>query len=509
MTHFGTARRSLLPPLLVVLGALAPVGGAQTPYGAPTAAFLAGAPRWNDAVPWLGNAAFSFGLREAPGAGTGVLVLSLLPSDFVLGPTRVLIDPDPALWLLFLPVPCDGTLGVPGSGSAQVPVSLATLPPALAGATFYGQWFAEDPVYSGWLAATDGRRFELSLPPQVFVGSSVAGASDPWALVDPLAGVATATGGAGGFGDNVRGAQYAFGGTRLFVSAAIQSKLNVADLSGPTPAISTLYQSPLGYTYGLAFDTWRNRLYTLSGNLAQNRELVCVDADPTSPTYGAWLGQTAGLSGGVGTERVALSADGRVAGVPRLYATAGNDVKFVDTDPASPTYLQTLFSATVPAAGLPGYAIAADCAFTPDGATFVLLISGLGTSVIHRLDMATQTWIDHVPSTPGAEPLFYPSGIASRMAVTRDGTRALVVGTSGSAYLLAFDSPAFPLGTFSAVLPGSGLITGASAPSFTPDGRTAVFASTTPSKVLGVDVATGALAFNVPIGFNAIWSAAR
>jgi hypothetical protein len=437
-------------------------------------------------------------------------VLSLLPSDFVLGPTRVLIDPDPALWLLFLPVPCDGTPRRPriGLGAGARLFGDAAPPRSRARRSTDNGSPKTRSTRAGSRPPTAGGS-SFRCPPQVFVGSSVAGASDPWALVDPLAGVATATGGAGGFGDNVRGAQYAFGGTRLFVSAAIQSKLNVADLSGPTPAISTLYQSPLGYTYGLAFDTWRNRLYTLSGNLAQNRELVCVDADPTSPTYGAWLGQTAGLSGGVGTERVALSADGRVAGVPRLYATAGNDVKFVDTDPASPTYLQTLFSATVPAAGLPGYAIAADCAFTPDGATFVPADFGAG-DVRDSSPRHGDADVDR-PRPVDARRRAALLSFGHREPHGGDARRdpRLVVGTSGSAYLLAFDSPAFPLGTFSAVLPGSGLITGASAPSFTPDGRTAVFASTTPSKVLGVDVATGALAFNVPIGFNAIWSAAR
>lgn len=496
--------RYLLPAILCLCSPLS----AQYLYGSATPDYAGVAPRFDLRSPRLGDASFSLELRDAPGQATAVLVVGLLPTDFAFGATRVLVDP--SALLIIAPVACGGVLGNSGSGSASFPLPLVGLPPALAGLVVYAQWFAEDPIVGGTFTATHGNRLELALPPLVFAGSSVAGSVDPFAFVDPLAGTVAATGGTGGYGDNVRGAVFVDGGAKMFVSAAIQSKINVADLTGPSPVWSPLYTSPLGYTYGLAYDRVWKRLYTLAGNVAAARELVAVDGDPLSPTYGQSLGQTTSLAGGGGKEKWALSPDGRIAAVPRIYASVG-DVVFVDVDPASPTYLQTIFVTNPPVNGWPGYPIASDSGFTPDGRIFHMLISGLGTSVVLRFDVVLQSWIDHDPLTPAIDPISYPAGMASRFALAPDGRSALVTASAGggSAYLLSFDAPTAPYFTFTPVLPGSGLLASATAPSFSPDGALAAFAGQAPSKIVVFDTASGALVSSVPISFSSVWTAFR
>jgi len=392
---------------------------AQQPYGP-------GAPGTGGVTPtlacghaWMGNASFALSVQG---------VIDLVPPNF----------------FLLAPLALSGPAGSPGAGAAGFPIPLGFPPsPALAGLAVYAQVVVLDFPTAGSPAASRGLRIELGLPPLVFIGTSVGGSADPGVFVDPLALVLTAQ--TPGGVDNSTDGVFAHGGKDLYVGSSITNTVRRADTTVNPPAWSTLYTSAGNGCYGAAHDPWTDRLYTLTNpGTTGAQELVALDANPASPGYGQRIGSTTGVGSGLRMERWGLSPSGRCAALVSGFTTALN---VVDTDPASPTYLQRLVAAAIPV-DFPGQLIyATEVAFTPDDRIALVLIS---SGEIARFQLDQSTWIDHDPNTPGIQNL---SGLAvppvalggnpQAIEVSADGRFAIVCGGGGRVGRLDFD-PANP-----------------------------------------------------------------
>jgi hypothetical protein len=149
-------------------------------------------------------------------------------------------------------VPLGGASGVAGAGSASfpLPINLPALP-FLAGYQVFAQYVVID-FSNGAPAVTPGVEIELTMPPQVFVGTSVGGSTDPHWFVDAAPAPANVAPTNSTFTDNVGEAVFADGGTNLYVASSITSRVNRADLTGPTPVWSTLFTFASGAVYGPA-----------------------------------------------------------------------------------------------------------------------------------------------------------------------------------------------------------------------------------------------------------------
>jgi hypothetical protein len=229
------------------------------------------------------------------------------------------------------------------------------------------------------------------------------------------------------------------------VGAALGNAVRRADTTVIPPVWTTLYTSAGSGCYGVAHDPWSDRLYTLTNpGTTGAQELVALDANPASPGYGQRIGNTTGLSPGLRLERWGLSPSGRRAGLVAGLATTLN---VVDTDPASPTWMQRLVSVAVPV-DFPGPLVyATEIAFTPDDRVALVLLS---SGEIARFQLAPAAWIDHDPGTPGVQNL---SGLAvppvalggnpQAIEVSADGRFAIVCGGGGRVGRLDLD-PANP-----------------------------------------------------------------
>jgi hypothetical protein len=503
----GMTRRLAAFATATVLAALAP---AQNPYGYGTPGPGPFEPELVCGQPWMGNASFGCTIQNGLGGAGGLFVFSAQPASFYFGTTLVLVDPNPLNVLLFAPVPLGGGTGVPGAGFATLALPLTFAPtPALAGINVFAQGFVDDPSNPGLYAATRGVRLELGYPPLVFVGTSVGGSVDNHYFVDPIAQNVAHSGG-NGFTDNVSGAVFAHGGRDLFVSTSIAHQVSRADLSGPAPVWSTLYASGNVF-YGIGHDWTHDRVYSLTGPTASTREIVAIDSNSSSATYGQVVGTTVGVGGGATLERWGLSRNGKLAAVPAVFGSGGSLI-IVDTDAASATYLQSVITSVVP--GSFGFAFSVAAGFTPNDEYAIVLISGLGVQAIARFHLPTQTWVDHDAITPGVQHIdLGPSyTVPSAMQVSRDGKFAVVsglgAGSVGWAVRVDMDPAAVPAYTVTPYLAGQGLLAGAYGASISPDGTQAAFTSTTPAKLLIVDATTGALQANVPLpGASNIYTA--
>lgn len=493
--------------------ALAGVALAQVPYGSPTLGPGAISPKLVCGQPWMGNGAFSIDIQNAVGGGYAFLGVSTQQALFGVGAAAVYIDPSPANLIILQGLALGGALGLPGAGSASFPLPLTFAPtPALAGITVFTQAVIDDPMNPGVFSATQAVRLELGYPPLVFVGTSVGGSVDPYYFVDPISQTVVSSGG-NNFTNNVSGAIFAHGGKDLFCSTSIANQVSRADLTGPAPAWSTLYSSPGNVFYGIGHDWQYDRIYSLTGSTGTNREVVAIDSNSLSATYGQVLGTTTGIGGGATLERWGLSRSGKKAAIPAIFGSGGTLV-IVDTDPASATYMQSLGSSNVPGSGSWGFAFSVAAGFTPNDEYCLILVSGIGTQFVARYHLPTQTWVDHDPVTPGIQNIDLGTyTVPDAMEVAADGSFAAIsglgAGSAGWALRLdLFDPAAIPNYAITPYLAGQGLLAGAYGASVSRDGAYAAFTSTTPAKLLIVNAATGALVANVPLpGASNIYTA--
>ena len=275
----------------------------------------------------------------------------------------------------------------------------------------------------------------LSLPSQtgneiIFVGSSTSGSTDQHALVESVTGSILAEA-PSPHTDNVSGAVWADRGRSLYVGQSLMNRVAVADWNGTTATWSTLYQSN-GACYGVQFDSGRNRLWTLTGSSSNSRELTCLDADITSPSYGSYLTQTNSLSGAT-IERWCLSTSGNLACVPKAIIS-GNAFTLVDLDPRSTNYLNVITSTSIPGTANAGFSFTMSCKISLDDAYVYVLWAGIGTSSgLAVWDIAAQAWLDF-DLMIGHQDVPLTLGAPNSLDLSLDRTFAVVSGQGGSGW---------------------------------------------------------------------------
>ena len=333
----------------------------------------------------------------------------------------------------------------------------------------------------------------------VFVGTSTSGSTDMHAFV--ASGTGTIVQQAGNvYTDNVTDAVWANTGRNLYVGQSLQNRVSRAEWNGSAATWSTFYSAP-GACYGLGLDTSRQRLWVLTGP-SSSRDLHCLDADPSSPTYGALLAQTA--LGRASRERWALSPSGNLAAVPHVFLSSGL-FQLVDTDPTSANFLQPIVTTTVPNAVALGFSFVAACAVSIDDAYAYVLYTGLPPAAFLAVrDIAASQWLDF-DAAPGQQDFPITVPVPNGMALSLDRSFAVVAGQGGSGGVMRIDFdyavPANTVGT-----PYTGLtVPNCNGISLSPeDGRVAVTSTTAsvspPGTLVIFDAVSGAVLHSVPLG---------
>jgi hypothetical protein len=478
---------------------LAAAAAAQTPYGFGAPGTSGAVPTLSCPQPWLGNAAFGATVAAGYGGAAGYLFLSAVPAATSFGALPLWVDL--AFALPPFPFVLDGAAGVGGSGSAVVALPLPPPATGLTGFSIFGQAAIVDPAGPFGLTVTNGLQFTFTEPPQVFVGASIAGGTDVAHFVDPVTLGAAFPSAGSSFTDNVNGAAYDDFGRRLYVSTGF-GKVNVADLTGPAPVWTTLQN--FGATNGVSTDNLRldrgRRLAWSMHSISGVVELVAVDVDLASPTYGQVTASTLGLSNAVGLiGSWALSPDGGVAAVPSLL---GGLLFLIDVAPGSPTFGGLLAAAPIPSTGASALWANQGVAFSADGAEVYVLRQGTGATPteIARYSLGLGAFVDHLPATPIIDNLGPTVGVATGPAgaslAPLPGGRGLVVcggfGAAGWAARIDLD-PANP--TFVGFAAASGATTpgtSVNAPrlALDPDGARLAVGTWSPITVKFFDVAT-------------------
>lgn len=331
----------------------------------------------------------------------------------------------------------------------------------------------------------------------VFVGTSLAGSTDPHHFVE--SGTGSSSGGSTSFTDNVTDAVWNDTGRNLYVASSLQSRVSRGEWDGASATWSTLYNAP-GSCYGLGLDAQRERLWVLTSG-----SLHCIDVDVDGPGYGTLITQSAPLSGT--RERWELSPPGNLAAVPSAFIASGL-FEIVDTDPNSPTFTQVVVSTVVP--GLSGFMIASDVAISVDEQFAYLVYTGVsGSSVVGGLavlHIPSVTWLDFDNAQIGTQPLVINQAVPNRMDLALDMTFAVVSGQGGGGWAIRidFDYNNPPNTAITEFLAGQGLLPNCNAASLSPDfQRLAVTATpvnqSSPSNLVIIDVNTGALLQNVTL----------
>jgi hypothetical protein len=341
----------------------------------------------------------------------------------------------------------------------------------------------------------------------VFVGTSLAGSTDPHWFIQSSSG-AIASRANTSFTDNVTGAVWTDQGLNLYCSRSLGNSISRGQWSPSGPTWSTFYTA-LGPCYGVGSDPHRRRLWTLTQpGGGPGRELVCLDADPVSAGFGSVVAQTS-ILGSVTRERWALSPSGNYAAVPHTFLQSGL-FEVVDTNPNSPNFLQVIASSIVPGAST-GFSFASDCVFSPDELFAYVLYTGIGINGLAVMFLPTGAWVDFDPLTPGDQDLALPKTVPNRMAISPGGEFLVVSGQGSGGWAVRIDlNPFAPQNTqITEYLQGQSLLPNCNAASLSPDGRTVAVSTTpvnqqSPSYLMLLDAASGNLLRQVTLtgGWN-------
>ncbi|MBK8978300.1 MAG: hypothetical protein IPM29_20550 [Planctomycetes bacterium] len=442
-----------------LLAGVAPLA-AQQPYGRATVGSGAWAPRLSAPQPRGGDATFAFDLQCANGSSPAFMFLATAPGSLRILGVDLNVDPTTvaASWSGFT------SAGGPGDGRTTFPLPIPVIP-SLVGFPLYAQALVIDTAAAGGIAASRGLRFAVAGVPSIFVACSIIG-NDPFQLVDPIGGAILDTG-APPEVDNVTGAEFDLAGDRVFTASSIRGIIGVGDTSSLPITWSTLYTSPASSTYGVQLDRARQLCWTLTAIGGGSRELVAIDVDRTSPTYGAAVHTTVSMLTG-NAEIWDLAPSGDVAAVLTYLP---NSITIVATDPASPTFLQNRFTQlTIPVDQAGPLTLATRVAITPDERYALVTLQGVGTTPaeIARLDLATGSWVDHDPAGfatnigPFSVPPIVMGSAPTSLQVSGDGRYAIVGGFGGCGWVGRLDlDPKNPLAvTYTAFAPGVPLANG-------------------------------------------------
>jgi len=416
---------------------------AQQPYGRATAGSGGFAPQLSAAQPRLGGA-LTLDLQCALGSSAAAFFLAGGSSSVSIFGVDFALDPATLLTTLVASTSSGGA----GTGRAQVSLPVPGSANLL-GLTLYGQAAVVDAGGPAGLSASRGLRCSLTGAPAIFVACSIAG-GDPFLLVEPFSG-AILDSGTPPEVDNVTGAAFDQTGRRVFTASSIRGTIGVGNASSLPIAWSALYSAPATSTYGLEIDHRRQLVWTLTALTGGSRELVAIDIDPSSTTYGQAVHNTVGMLSG-NAERFDVARSGNVAAVLTYLPTS---LTIVDTDPSSATFLRNRFSQLSVPVDQPGVlTLANQVAITPDERYALVILQGVGTTPaeIARLDLRTGTWVDHDPNGPGTNigPLSAPpilmGSAPTTLTVASHGRFAIVGGFGGCGWLGRLDlDPKDPL----------------------------------------------------------------
>ncbi len=339
----------------------------------------------------------------------------------------------------------------------------------------------------------------------IFVGTSTSGTTDNNAFVASASGSLLLVG-PSGYTNNVTDAFWADTGRNLYCSQSIgpmggPGQVSRAAWDGTTATWSTFFAAP-GACYGLGQDSFRRRLWVLTGAGTNTRELYCLDADPISPTYGTLLAQTSALTGPT-RERWGMSPSGNFAAVPHAFVNGGL-FEIVDTNPLSATFLQIVVSTTIPGAASAGFAFVSDCRVSIDDAYAYVLYAGTGVGRLAVFDLAAQTWLDLGPAA-GQQDLQVGVGVPNSMALSIDRSFALVAGGGSPAGVSRLDFDYANPSNSTVTVFGGFLAPNCNGLSLSPDGTRACVTSTNqpvapPGTLIVFDAATGATIHTLPLG---------
>lgn len=339
----------------------------------------------------------------------------------------------------------------------------------------------------------------------IFVGTSTSGTTDNNAFVASASGSLLLVG-PSGYTNNVTDAFWADTGRNLYCSQSIgpmggPGQVSRAAWDGTTATWSTFFAAP-GACYGLGQDSFRRRLWVLTGAGTNTRELYCLDADPISPTYGTLLAQTSALTGPT-RERWGMSPSGNFAAVPHAFVNGGL-FEIVDTNPLSATFLQIVVSTTIPGAASAGFAFVSDCRVSIDDAYAYVLYAGPGVGRLAVFDLAAQTWLDFGPAA-GQQDLQVGVGVPNSMALSIDRSFALVAGGGSPAGVSRLDFDYANPSNSTVTVFGGFLAPNCNGLSLSPDGTRACVTSTNqpvapPGTLIVFDAATGATIHTLPLG---------
>ena len=193
-------------------------------------------------------------------------------------------------------------------------------------------------------------------------------------------------------------ALYTKGGTRLFTGSSIQSAICSADSAAHPISFSNLYAAAGSGCYGLGYHPIFDLVWTLTDPGTGTRELLALDGNPASFSFGAPAFNTVNMAGGTNLVEIwRMSDSGNVAAVTTLFP---NTLIIVDTNPQSATFLQVLHQSSVPPSPGSAFQLVTDVAVTPDDEYAVMTIQNAqAPSEVARFHIPSLTWVDHDPST--------------------------------------------------------------------------------------------------------------
>ena len=337
--------------------------------------------------PWVGNSTFRLQVDKALGGSTAFFFVSIAEASIPFVGGQILVDLSPPNPILQVPVLLSPGSGADGSGALLLPLPADA---ALVGFKFYTQAIISQP--GGGLVLTNGLEHQLSFGPEVFVGCSIAGSTDPYQVVDPVT-MSIIDSGGDGCSDNVNAARYIDGGRELLVASGF-GDLCSGDATAANLQLSPLFTSATTGTYGVEHDARNDLIWTLTDAGSGTRELVALDSN------GSVVHATSFAFGGTNLVEIwTLSPTSRYAAVTTLLPTR---LIIVDTDPSSATFLAPLTSQSVPS--IESIAIVTDLAIRPDDEFVVMTVQNAGGETeVARFHLPTMMFWDHNVSTPQVE----------------------------------------------------------------------------------------------------------
>ncbi|MCA9321171.1 MAG: hypothetical protein KDB53_10570 [Planctomycetes bacterium] len=383
-------REFLIAVCVVAMGLTA---SAQKNYGFGSPGAAGNTPHIDANQAWVGRADFAISVTNTPAFAQSFYLITGIPAATSIAGLPIWVDTNSLLLDAngMLPLATADITGTSSLGAAIPNI------PALAGVTIYAQAVVLDfDPNTNLPAVTGGVQIEFTLPPLVAVATSVGGSNDPFYLVDPQTMTLVHQSG-NNFSNNAYGMTFTNQGRRLYLTSSITGTVTVMDTSGSgAPPMSTLATFP-GHTFEAHADEDTKLLWVLADTTGGNgpRQLVALDIDLASGSYGTQVAATTTLPQSGFLERWTLSPTGKRAAVLQVF---GNGLFLVDTDPISPTFLQVISNLFVPGNGFLNNRVG----WSPDESQLFVISQALGQvhSELARYDFAAGAWIDHDPNTP-------------------------------------------------------------------------------------------------------------